>query len=68
DFAGPGRGKVSFEVVDGDSSAQICRNLTESGVVASVPACIDAAAADPESPGIQVGFYPLKKEMAADDA
>ncbi|MDN4175639.1 endolytic transglycosylase MltG, partial [Nocardioides sp. SOB77] len=31
-------------------------------------ACIDAAAADPESPGIQVGFYPLKKEMAADDA
>ncbi|MEV7431294.1 endolytic transglycosylase MltG [Nocardioides sp. NPDC092400] len=68
DFAGPGRGKVSFEVSDGDSSAQICRNLKASGVVASVQACIDAAAADPDSPGIQVGFYPLKKEMASEEA
>ncbi|GGO75617.1 endolytic transglycosylase MltG [Nocardioides deserti] len=68
DFAGPGRGEVAFEVVEGDSSAAICRGLKADGVVASVQACIDAAAANPDSPGIQVGFYPLKKEMASEDA
>ena len=44
------------------------RNLKAAGVVASVQAFIDAAAANPDSSGIQVGYYPLKKEMAADDA
>lgn len=68
DFAGPGTGEVAFEVVEGDSSAAICRGLKAEGVVASVQACIDAAAANPDAPGIQVGFYPLKKEMAAEDA
>ena len=38
------------------------------GVVASVEAFIDAATANPDSRQIQVGFYELKKEMAADDA
>ena len=68
DFEGPGRGKVTFEVVEGDVSAQICRNLKKDGVVASVDACIEAATANPDSSGIQVGSYQLKKEMAAADA
>ncbi|MDN4161586.1 endolytic transglycosylase MltG [Nocardioides abyssi] len=68
DFAGPGTGKVAFEVVEGDSSAAICRGLKADEVVASVQACIDAASANPDSSGIQVGFYPLRREMAAEDA
>ena len=68
DFEGPGRGKVSFEVESGDVVAQICRNLKADDVVASVDACIEAATANPGASRIQVGFYPLKKEMAAADA
>lgn len=68
DYEGPGRGRVTFEVVEGDVSAQICRNLKKEKVVASVDACIDAATANPDSSKIQVGSYQLKKEMAAADA
>lgn len=68
DYPGPGKGKVVFEVESGDVSAQICRNLKAQKVVASVDACIAAANANPDAGGIQVGFYPLKKEMSADDA
>lgn len=68
DFEGPGRGQVTFEVVANDSTAQICRNLKAQQVVASVDACLAAASGNPRSSSIQVGFYPLKKEMAASDA
>ena len=68
DYEGPGRGRVTFEVVEGDVSAQICRNLKKEKVVASVDACIEAATANPDSSKIQVGSYRLKKEMAAADA
>jgi UPF0755 protein len=68
DYPGPGRGSVTFEVDEGDATAEIGRNLKAEGVVASVQSFLDAAAADPDSTGIQVGFYPLKKEMAAEDA
>ncbi len=68
DYPGPGKGKVVFEVESGDVSAQICRNLKAQKVVSSVDACIAAANANPDAGGIQVGFYPLKKEMSADDA
>ena len=44
------------------------RNLKAKGVVASVDAFTDAADANPDSTGIQVGYYPLKKEMPAADA
>ncbi|MEP9364781.1 endolytic transglycosylase MltG [Nocardioides sp. CN2-186] len=67
DYSGPGHGKVSFEVHEGDTIAQMGRNLKSDGVVASVQAFTDAAAANADSTKIQVGFYPLKKEMAADD-
>ena len=68
DYAGPGTGKVSFEVNEGDSAAAICRNLKNDSVVASVDACIEAARANPESTAIQVGFYEVKKEMTSADA
>ena len=68
DYSGPGRGKVTFEVETGDSIAEMGRGLKASGVVASVQAFINAANAEPDSSGIQVGFYEFKKEMAAADA
>jgi UPF0755 protein len=68
DFGGPARGKVTFEVHQGDSLAAMGRNLKKQGVVASVQAFTEAAAAEPASTGIQVGFYRLQKEMPAADA
>lgn len=67
DYAGPGHGKVTFEVHQGDTIAEMGRNLKEAGVVASVEAFTDAAASNPDSTRIQAGFFPLKKEMAAGD-
>jgi UPF0755 protein len=68
DFAGPGKGKVTFQVESGDSIAEMGRGLKEEGVVASVQAFINAANAEPDSSGSQVGFYEFKKEMPAADA
>ncbi|GAB2769333.1 endolytic transglycosylase MltG [Nocardioides salsibiostraticola] len=68
DFPGPGSGEVAFEVTQGDSVAQIGRNLKDEGVVASVEAFTNAAAGNSASTGIQVGFYSLQEEMAADEA
>jgi UPF0755 protein len=68
DFSGEGTGSVIFEVKEGETVAAIGRNLKAEGVVASVEAFTDAAAADPDSNGIQVGFYDLNEEMSADSA
>ncbi|WP_248581387.1 endolytic transglycosylase MltG [Nocardioides sp. InS609-2] len=68
DFSGPGSGEVTFEVDQGDTIAEMGRDLKADGVVASVQAFIDAAAAEPDSSGIQVGFYSMQKEMPAADA
>ncbi len=68
DYPGPGKGNVTFQVESGDSIAAMGRGLKDEGVVASVQAFINAANADPDSSGIQVGFYEFKKEMAAADA
>jgi UPF0755 protein len=68
DFAGPGKGKVTFQVEEGDSLSEMGRGLKEAGVVASVQAFIDAASAESASTGIQVGYYQLKRQMAAEDA
>jgi len=67
DYDGPGHGKVTFQVHPGDTAAEMGRNLKAAGVVASVQAFIDAANANADSASIQAGYYPLKKEMAADD-
>ncbi len=65
DYDGPGHGKVTFEVKQGDSTTVIGQHLKADGVVASVDAFVSAANGDK---GIQVGFYQLKKEMSAADA
>ncbi|MBO0847188.1 MAG: endolytic transglycosylase MltG [Nocardioides sp.] len=65
DYPGPGHGQVLFQVRDGDTTATIGQNLKADGVVASVDAFI--AASDNKNT-IQVGFYHLKKKMAADEA
>jgi len=68
DFAGPGRGKLAFQVESGDSVAEMGRGLKEAGVVASVQAFLNAADAAGGGDTIQVGFYQFKKEMVAADA
>ena len=68
DYPGPGTGSVEFTVNEGDTTAQIGRNLKAEGVTKSVQAFIDAAAGEPDSSGIQVGAYELQKEMRAADA
>jgi UPF0755 protein len=65
DYPGPGTGSVLFEVREGDSATAIGRNLKDAGVVASVDAFIAVADAEPRASGIQVGHYPLRKEMSA---
>lgn len=66
DYPGPGTDPVSFEVHEGDSVSAVGRSLKEVGVVESVDAFIEAANA--EGLTVQVGFYPLKKQMKAADA
>lgn len=68
DYSGPGTGEVLVEVESGDTAAAIGRTLKDAGVVASVQAFIDVAAADSRSSAIQVGYYSLRSEMAAADA
>ena len=68
DYPGPGTGSVEFTVNEGDTTAQIGRNLKADGVTKSVQAFIDAAAGEPDAAGIQVGAYELQKEMKAADA
>jgi UPF0755 protein len=67
DYPGPGSGQVSFQVVSGDSVADMGRNLEEAGVVASVEAFTAAASQNPEATSIQAGYFALKKEMKAAD-
>jgi UPF0755 protein len=68
DFPGPGKGKVTFQVQQGDTIAAMGRGLKKKGIVASVDAFTAAADANPDSTGIQVGYYLLKKKMPASDA
>jgi UPF0755 protein len=68
DYPGPGTGSVLVEVQEGDAASSIGQTLVEADVVKSVEAFTDAAAKDPDSIGIQVGFYEMKKQMAAEDA
>lgn len=65
DYTGEGSGSLVFEVKSGDSSAAIGRNLKAAGVVKSVEAFTEAAAADERSRGIQVGYYEMREQMSA---
>lgn len=68
DYSGAGTGMVLFEVEEGQSVAEIGRNLKAEGVVKSVEAFTDVAQGDGDATSIQVGFYELKKELPAADA
>ena len=50
---------------EGASSTDIARELKAAKVVKSVDAFNDAAKKDQKSRNIQVGYYPLKKQMKA---
>ena len=67
DYPGPGTGQVEFAVNEGDTVAEMGRNLKADGVTKSVQAFLDAAASEPATSGIQVGAYELQKEMKASD-
>ncbi len=68
DYSGTGKGTVLVEVKDGDNATDIANTLVGQDVVKSVEAFTDAAMANPESTGIQVGFYKMKKQMSAESA
>jgi len=68
DYDGPGKGKVVIEVQEGDTAGDIGRVLRDKDVVASVEAFTEAALDNPDSTGIQVGFYELRRQMPAADA
>lgn len=68
DYPGPGHGRVVVQVKKGQDAAQIGNTLKDKGVVKSVEAFTDAARSDPNSVGIQVGFYPMKLQMSAEGA
>jgi UPF0755 protein len=68
DYTGEGTGSVLFEVQEGQSVAEIGRNLKGDGVVKSVEAFTEAARGDDDATSIQVGFYELREEMPAADA
>jgi UPF0755 protein len=68
DFAGPGSGSVQVEVVSGQTLAQIGNTLKTLGVVATVDAFTQAAAANPDSAGIQPGFYQLAQGLPSAEA
>ena len=68
DYPGPGTGKVTVQVHQGDTATAIGRTLEKAGVVKSVGAFVDAAKDDSRSSGIQVGYYVLKKKMKASQA
>ena len=68
DYSGQGTGSVLVEVKEGDAASDIAATLVDQGVVKSAEAFTDAATENPESVGIQVGFYELRKQMSAEAA
>lgn len=68
DYAGTGSGSVMIEVQQGDNASDIARTLVEEDVVKSAEAFTEAAMANPDSTGIQVGFYELARQMSAEAA
>ena len=68
DYSGSGSGSVLVEVREGDAASDIAATLLAEDVVKSAESFTDAAAEDPDSLGIQVGFYPIQKQMSAESA
>lgn len=68
DFPGPGAGRVTVTVPSGASTRTIAGRLADAGVVATVGAFLDAAAANPSASSIQPGIYSLTRQMSAAQA
>jgi UPF0755 protein len=68
DYEGPGSGRVLIEVQEGDTAADIAETLAGEDVVASREAFTGAASENPDSVGIQVGYYELQRQMSAEGA
>jgi UPF0755 protein len=68
DYTGSGTGKVLVEVKEGDHASDIAATLLEKDVIKSVEAFTEAARENPDSTGIQVGFYQLRKQLPAAEA
>jgi UPF0755 protein len=68
DYSGTGSGSVLVEVQQGENATDIARTLVERDVVKSVEAFTAAATANPDSTGIQVGFYEMRRQMSAESA
>jgi UPF0755 protein len=68
DYTGPGSGSVTVVVNEGDYPPAMGTALAKAGVVKTREAFVEAAAANPNSTGIQPGTYTFKKQMAAADA
>ena len=68
DYTGPGTGSVVVEVEEGDNASDIAETLVDEDVVKSEEAFTEAAIANPDSRGIQVGFYEMQRQMPAADA
>ena len=65
DYSGSGTGSVMVEVKEGDAASDIGTALVAKDVVKSQEAFTDAAVENPESRGIQVGFYEMRHKMSA---
>lgn len=65
DYAGEGTGSVVIEVQEGDAASDIADTLVAKDVVKSREAFTDAAVENPDSRGIQVGFYEMRHKMSA---
>lgn len=68
DYAGAGKGSVVIEVQQGETATDIAATLHKADVIKSVEAFTLIAADDERSRQIQVGFYELRKKMAAESA
>ncbi len=68
DYSGEGSGSVLVEVKEGEAASDIAETLVAKDVVKSEEAFTEAAVDDPDSRGIQVGFYDMNKQMSAESA
>jgi UPF0755 protein len=67
DYAGPGTGRVTFTITEGESVPQMGAALQKLDVVKSSAAFVSAASTNSGATGIQPGAYLLKKRMKAAD-
>jgi peptidoglycan lytic transglycosylase G len=68
DYAGPGTGNVTVQVMSGDTAFSLAPKLLQLGVIASTRAftnAAEAATSTTSSSGLQAGFYQLHEHMQA---